>query len=356
MKKTQELEGFVWPEFNSDKERIKFYTQKYKNSSIIEAFNDVYGTKCKNIPLANETPQDFKVGDKIKAMVSSVNKYDTILEVSNAKKPIVSKTNLWKFDKFKQFIPSQPIDMQVVEVKKDKIVVDPLGYLLGDYLNPIIKNPNIQRNINETKPIIVKNLSLTRGGFMGKAVIPNVSEFVGEEYTVDAFIPGSQIVLNVTDDFEKFNGADVCAFIVNYIQSPTNPSKMSLICSVKELIKFTGECNMVSIFKEWCENTRTWDNVKSHVWEGKVTGVINTSKKCGVFVEIPELSITGMVSTPASELVNYKPHQDVSIKLVGFEEETYFNEAAQQKQHVEPYVIEGDILEKCNLKPILEFA
>ena len=28
------------------------------------------------------------------------------------------------------------------------------------------------------------------------------SDFVGEDYTVEAFIPGSQIVLNITDNFE----------------------------------------------------------------------------------------------------------------------------------------------------------
>ena len=54
----------------------------------------------------------------------------------------------------------------------------------------------------------VKDLQWTKGGFTGKAVLPNVSDFVGEDYTVDVFIPGSQIVLNITDNFEQFIGKE----------------------------------------------------------------------------------------------------------------------------------------------------
>jgi ribosomal protein S1 len=229
-------------------------------------------------------------------------------------------------------------------------------------LNPILKDPTIQKkstyipgggyNINVVK---VKNLQLTRGGFMGKAVIPNVSEFVGEEYLVDAFIPGSQIVLNITDDFEQFVGKEVYAFVLNYIPKPGN-SGMSLICSVKEVLKYIGELNMISMFNEWCDETEVWKGILEKTYEGKVTGIINSSKKCGVFVEIPELNITGMVQTKPEELVGYKPHAAVGVKITGFEEELFYNAAANQMQHAEPYVIENGCLKKCSLKPILSFA
>jgi hypothetical protein len=47
-------------------------------------------------------------------------------------------------------------------------------------------------------------LKLSNGGFIGKALVPAVSDFIGEPYYVDAFIPGSQIVLNIESDFSRW--------------------------------------------------------------------------------------------------------------------------------------------------------
>jgi ribosomal protein S1 len=250
----------------------------------------------------------------------------------------------------------------VTRVEKDKVVIDPLVPMVEDWLSPILKDPTIQKVIPnlETgaapKPIKVKDLQLTKGGFTGKAVIPSVSEFVGEDYVMEAFIPGSQIVLNITDNFGKFNGATVDVFVMNYMSKPGSRGEMSLICSAKEVIKFHGEINMIKLFNSWCEDGSVWKAVADMTFEGKVTGVINSAKKCGVFIEIPELSITGMVATKPEELVNYKPHMEVPVKITGFDEETYFDYATQQVQHVLPYEIEDGVLKKCNLKPILQFA
>lgn len=187
-------------------------------------------------------------------------------------------------------------------------------------------------------------------------MIPSISNWVGEDYTIEAFIPGSQIVLNIADDFEEFVGKEVEAFVVNYIPKPGFDGKMSLICSAKEYIKYQGEKNMINAFKDWCEGNEEWKAFEETSYAGKVTGIINSSKKCGVFVEIPELKITGMVSCNPSELVNYKPKDEVRVRITGFDEEMYFNQQAQQMQHVDPYVIKDGALEKCNLKPILRLV
>ena len=63
-----------------------------------------------------------------------------------------------------------------------------------------------------------------------------------------------------------------------------------------------------------------------------------------------------MVKVPADELVNYKPGQDVAVRLISFDEETFYNKEVGQVQHVDPYVIEDGVLVKCNLKPILSFV
>ena len=63
-----------------------------------------------------------------------------------------------------------------------------------------------------------------------------------------------------------------------------------------------------------------------------------------------------MVNVDPSEINNYKSGQAVNVKINGFEETMRYNPAAQQMQHVEPYVIEDGKIKRCNLKPILEFV
>lgn len=357
-----DLETFAWPEFTSDSKRIKAYSQRYKNLSIVEAFESCYNMQVGPVKeMVNYIPRELQVGEIIKTRILSIGKGTVTFDSANYKTSLQSAVNLHKYEKFKHFLPMDELDCVVTRVDKEKAVLDPIAPMVESWMKPILTDPTIQKVIptGEAKigtTIIVKDLQLTKGGFMGKAVVPTASEFVGEDYTIDAFIPGSQIVLNITDNFEQFNGKAVEAFVVNYIPKPGTKSGMSLICSRKEVIKFAGECNMIQIFNSWCDETELWKKVSNTAYDGKVTGVINTSKKCGVFVEIPELSITGMVTTKPEELVNYKPHSDVKVKLTGFDEEMFYNQDVGQRQHVLPYEIENGVLKKCNLKPILQFA
>lgn len=357
-----DLNTFAWPEFNSDSKRIKVYSKRYKNLSIVEAFENYYNL---NLGPCTETvnfiPKPPKIGDTIDVRIVSIGKDKVVFDGGNLKNNLQSAVNLYKYEKFRHFLPMDSIKATVVRIDKDKAVIDPITPMVNEWLTPILKDNSVQKVIPGEDGIIhtsivVKDLQLSNGGFMGKAVVPVASNFVGEDYTIDAFIPGSQIVLNITDDFGQFNGKSVNAFVVNYIPKPGAQNKMSLICSAKEVIKFVGECNMIKIFNSWCEESDLWKQVSNTTFKGKVTGVINTSKKCGVFVEIPDLSITGMVQTKPDELVNYKPHSEVDVKLAGFDEEMFYNASVGQMQHIDPYVIEDGCLKKCNLKPILQFA
>mgnify|MGYP003310100795 FL=1 len=170
------------------------------------------------------------------------------------------------------------------------------------------------------------------------------------------FNPFPYFVLNIENDFTKWEGKEVYAFVTNYINKPNDPSQMSLICSAKEYLKFHGDLNMVKLFKACCENNEIWQHHINHTFNGKVTGIINSSKKCGVFVEIPELLITGMIPMKPEELVKYKPQMEVGVKLVDFEEDTYFDPVVQQLRHNEPYKIENGILREVNVKPVLALA
>ena len=361
------LADFYWPEYNSDSKRIKVFSKVYKDMTISEAFAEHYNLTFKSMPEAvNQVPKDLRVGDIISTHIRSIEKGRVTFDTGNIKANVQSSVNLYRYEKLRHFLPMDEVKAVVTRVDKDKVVIDPLTPMIEDWLGPILKDTTIQKVIPnpETgttyKPIKVKDLQLTKGGFMGKAVIPSVSEFVGEDYVMEAFIPGSQIVLNITEDFEQFNGQTVDAFVMNYMSKPGSRGEMSLICSAKEVIKFRGELDMIKLFNSWCEDGNVWKSIADMTFTGKVTGVLGKSaksaKKCGVFVEIPELSITGMVATKPEDLVKYKPHTEIAVKLTGFDEETYFDHTTQQVQHVMPYEIEDGVLKKCNLKPILQFA
>jgi ribosomal protein S1 len=350
------LEAFVWPEFGSDSLRIKAYSKRYKNLSITEAFEAAYNVEIGPVrAIVNQTPGEVKVGDEMLLNILSITKNHVEFDGGNQKTPIVSSINLYKYDRFKKFLPLEPVKALVMNVTKDRITVDPIAPLVNSYLDPILANKNVQKVIGAPKSVRVKDLQWTKGGFTGKAVLPNVSDFVGEDYTVDVFIPGSQIVLNITDNFEQFIGKEVDTFIINYMQKPGSNS-LSLIASAKELIKFRGECKLIELFNSWCEESDLWKNFTNTPVEGRVTGVINSSKKCGVFVEIPSLDMTGLVPVEADQLVNYKTDSLVQVKLTGFDEEKKYNSITKQMEHVEPYLIEDGCLMRCNIKPVLTFA
>lgn len=356
MSKTNVTEAFVWPEFNSDSKRIKAYSKRYKNMSIPEAFENAYNIKLKEFsPIVNEVPSEVKIGDELKFRIISISKNHIEFDAGNHKAQIVSSVNLHKYNRFKHNLPLDPVKVIVMNIKKDKIVVDPLAPVINDYLTPILKDKNVQKVIGKPMSVRVKDLQLTKGGFTGKAVLPTVSEFVGEEYTVDVFIPGSQIVLNITDNFERFVGGEVDAFIINYMTKPGS-NTLSLIASAKELIKFRGECKLIELFNAWCDESQYWQEFSQKPLEGKVTGVINSANKCGVFVEIPSMDMTGLVPIEADKLVNYKVNSTVNVRITDFDEEKKFNPITKQLEHVEPYIIEDGILVNCNLKPVLVFA
>lgn len=364
MKKPKKTEEFVWPEYRTDRERIKAYSNKFKNKTIGEAFSDVYKLNLPHADSYNDTPHELQVGDMVYARITNIEKNRVDFDTSKFKSTVLSNCNLYKYDKFKHFLPTDEIKLKVTNKIRDRIYVDVLQPMIDDFVLPRVNTPWIQKDIDNIIPVRVENLQLTQGGFIGKAVIPNVTDFIGQKYTVDAFIPGSQIVLNITRDFESFIGKSVDTFIINYMMKPGEDNKMSLVCSAKEYIKTYGEINMIYMFKHWLDDDEEWKEISSKRVTGIVTGTINSSKrfgenvikKCGIFVEIPEWSMTGMVLTDPDILKNYKAGDEVLVQMDKFEETLKYNPLVQQMQHIEPYVIEDNKIKRCNLKPVLKFA
>lgn len=337
------MQEFIWPAFKNEKERIRHYSALFKNTGYVYGHNQIYKDHVKTeSPLV---PKDYVVGDVVDLRILEVSKDKVVFDTKCFKTNVRTKNNLNNFK-----LPL-PYDTQgrVVRIQNGEMVVDILGLVEQQSLSDIIANKADQYHTKLDKSYQVLNLRLVRGGFLGDLVLHDVADIVGEAYTTPAFIPGSQIVLNRTDNFDKHVGTNVRAFI----SSVSNQG--NVICSVKDYLQHQGNMNIIRLFNNWCEK-ESWDAIKDIVYDGKVTGVINSNSKCGVFVEIPSLNITGMITTAADELVYYKPHQSVRVRIDSFLESTTFNPDVQQRQRELPYCIEDDILKYVTVKPILKFA
>lgn len=350
-------ENFVFPQFTRERDRIKFNTERYKNVSISQAFEIEYDCKFADLnQVVDTTPSKIEIGDTITTKIISISPRTgtPVFDNINIKDNIVCKNDMLKYNNFK-FNNNTPLEMTIISKT-------PQGDYVGDIIKPIydkwinekMSNLQNQYKVKNYKPVTCYDLQHTEGGYMCKINVSPVEDFIGESYMIDAFIPGSQIVLNIETDFAKWNNQTVEAVITNYIK--TNNGKMSIICSRKNHLRHLGNLNMVQLYKDWTENNGQWQAFNKTALQGRVTGVINSSKKCGVFVEIPSLSITGMVMSTPEEIVKYKPNQMVNVKISEFEENTFFNKEVGQLQHNAPYVINDDVLKQINIRPILKFA
>ncbi len=343
---------FDWSGLGSDMERIRYNSKKFKDISVSEAFYKSVKKRPKKVkPIANDVPTDVKIGSRISVSILSVSKGNTVFDAGNIKDPVASTVDLYKFPTFKKFLPKDPIEVIVVDKRKGTLYVDPIRPLYNHWEEHIQKKDE-QYSMLKDESIEVKNLRWVPGGFIGQVDVPQISEFTGQPFLVDAFIPGSQIVLNIERDFDRWIGKSVRAFVTN----PPSASGRSVVCSVKKYLENKGNIFKINLFKSWTEDGELWKANENVIYDGVVTGVIHSSKKCGVFVELPSCNITGLVKEEPEKLSEYHPGDHVPVKITSFDELKHYDPLADQLKHVIPYVVKDGIILECNLKPVLEFA
>lgn len=336
---------------------VKMRTKAYANLTITEAFNKAYGTNVSEdlAERANQTPTELRVGQMIPLRIASITKFGTTFDCSATKQVIETRNNFYHYEKMREHVPAESLEARVIDVNANRVMVDLFGPMVEKELNAITSEPWRQNIVNgEIPSVVVKNLHMVRGGFKGHVVLNGISNFLGDDYELDAFIPGSQICLNITDDFEQYEGQTVRAMILSSSIGP-NGSR-SVVCSVKRLLQHQGNLKLMEIHSMWCDQEGAWKEFSQKVFEAKVTGVINSSKQCGVFVEIPELNITGMIRKPADELVNYTMGMSIQVSFDTMDETLEYNDAVGQFQHLPPFEIEDGVLKKVNIKPIFKQA
>lgn len=340
-----------WPEFKTEKERIRAYSKRYANTPISEAMCGIKEETI-NIPQLPVTPV---VNGIYKARITKHGDYVSVHGLS-AKEQVICRNNLKRYTNME--MTDREIDVKVVSIDKlrQTITIDVLQPLFENWINSIMEDKTIQYNVKAPKIVSVSNLRLGNGGFIGKAEIQAISEFIGEPYYVDAFIPGSQIVLNIESDFNRWNGATVDTFVAGYTTRPDSVNQMSLICSRKALLNFSGNLTKIELYGDYCIQGKKWKSFTKSSFVGTVTGVINSSKKCGVFVELPLFNITGMINIEPERLVEFKAGDEVSVRITDFEQMLEYDPSTGNMVHQEPYKIENGCLKSCILKPVLELA
>lgn len=343
--------------FKNERERIRYNTQKYSNCTLAEAFAKGTGAKVSKIADVLPTAK-LEVNETIKLNVLGVSKGSVELDNTNLKCEVQFAVDLSRYPKFGEGAKyPMEIAAKIVEKKKgNTIVVNPLAGAYDQFIEKYSdKNIGKQYDLKKPRTVLVKNLQNNNGGFSGDLVIPEVSELTGKEITVKAFIPGSQIVANIEKDFSKWVGKDVECFVTTVINpKDMHPgSNISFICSRKSYLRHLGNTNTVNLFKAWTEENDTWKKAQKRVYDGSVTGIINTAKKKGVFVEIPELNITTLVAETAEKLAEYKAGDGVKLQITSFEEP--MRETDLGLQHDMPYKIDRGVLLECKVRPIFQF-
>ena len=159
---------FDWSFALTDKERIRENSRKYKDLSVVEAFSKAYKKRLKKVKeIANSVPDDVKIGSTLKVDILSVSKGHTVFDAGNLKEPIASTVDLWKFPVFKKFLPSEPIDVIVVDKRMGTLYVDPILPIMRKWEDSIADTKR-QYTLATDESIEVSDLQWVPGGFIGK--------------------------------------------------------------------------------------------------------------------------------------------------------------------------------------------
>jgi len=364
MKKKQQegVSNFKW-EGSSDQERIKTLTDRYKDVEISEAFADYYKLdSLKKIKKHLETPPTFEVGEYVTLTIRGLDKKQIIFDQTNFKEDIKCTVNLSQYPRFKELSGPVELTCRVVSKTDNSVLVDPIYWFYDQFLKKYVNDLNYQYNIKDRfEPFVAKNIQLVRGrdgqivrgGFMGSLRLDSASDFFGKDIFLDVFIPGSQIVVNVEKDFERWVGQDVPFYIINLIEKPGTDNKV-VVGSPKEYYRLNSRIALMDIFNHYCMDDDVWKELTKKELDGIVTGVVHTASKCGVFVEADNQ--TGMIECDPDEIMKYKSGQSVKVKYNGFNELKKYNPMVDQYQHIEAYSVEDGILKKFNLKVTFKFA
>lgn len=341
----------VFNDFKSDKERLKYMKENYGNIDLIKSFEIFYGTKVSSAVKKSKTINiipNIVVGNVYEGTVASFNHRGITFEIPGVKEEILSKETFSDcFDEVQNYLMNHngKLMFEVREKRNGKYYVSVINayYRIWQQL--------IERCIASETPINVHIDDLVRGGYLCHTNIWPINELTGKNYTSSVFIPGSLIVLNIESDFNKWIGEDVDIIPQKFTHyRPVGaPAENSLVGSRKRLLQLEGFKNIHEIYTRMKLATMPGARYTPEVFEGTVTGIINSSKKTGAFVELDNKYITGLLPLNSESLYGFHPGDKIKVTVKEWE----------CQPDKEPFVFDKkntSKVYKCHLRPVFELA
>lgn len=338
--------------FYNDKDRIKFNSRAFADMSIAKAFSKTYG-----IQLSDDTKKDkamntvtnIELGQLYLGEVKNFGKDILTFVIPGVKEELVCKENFnSSIDVIRNYLMTHnnQLMFEVREKKNNTYFVSVCNGYFRYWMH------QIENDIQKETPISVHIDEVVKGGFMAHVNIDPLVEITGKEYTNSVFIPGSQIVLNIEKDFERWVDQDVDIIpqkVVDFKRDyVTGCIEKSIVGSRKRLLQLDGYQNLYDL---WLKErlAKKNDNVtyERPVLDGHVTGIINSAKKQGVFVELDGMNITGLMPIDPSKLLDYHPGDPIQVKIKEFE--------VQEGKDAFKTTRKGKVV-VCNTRPVFELA
>lgn len=340
----QERPSFDWGTMVNEGKRVKHFTEKFKSKSLIESFESVYPELClSGVAFKNDVNtvhKELQPGEIVDLEISTLGKTSTTFSAFGVKENIASRQVLSKYAAIKNALAENPghplsVTAQIISNEKGQVYVDVVKPIYNDWVKQVLSSSSKQLGIVQT----VEDLQLVRGGYVGKINVKNVESLTGNPYYVDAFIPGSQIALNIEKDFDKWVGKSVDVFVTNQSIKGDNES---FVCSRKNVLQFMGSTYLIQLYNL----LEMGGELSKDPTQGVITGILHSAKICGVFVEVPSLNITGLVEMPAKELASHGFGKEVTVQLLKLDVPS--NQVA--------YKVNKGKLVYCNIKPVFKLV
>ena len=341
----------VFNDFKSDKERIKYMKENYGDMDLAKSFEIFYGMKVSSAAKKSKTINTITtivVGNVYEGTVASFNHRGITFEIPGVKEEILSKETFSDcFDEVQNYLMNHngKLMFEVREKRNGKYYVSVINayYRIWQQL--------IERCIASETPINVHIDDLVRGGYLCHTDIWPINELTGKNYTSSVFIPGSLIVLNIESDFNKWIGKDVDIIPQKFThyRPAVAPAENSLVGSRKRLLQLEGFKNIHEIYTRMKLATMPGARYTPEVFEGTVTGIINSSKKTGAFVELDNKYITGLLPLNSESLYGFHPGDKIKVTVKEWE----------CQPDKEPFVFDKkntSQVYKCHLRPVFELA
>lgn len=340
-----------FPLFKSNGERLRYMKEAYSNMSIAKAFSIFYGTELSNEIKSNKTINQvtlIELGELYTGEVKELTKTHISFYIPGVKEEIICRENFAScIDQIEAYLlaHNNKLLFEVREKRDNAYIVSVIRGYYRSWTNYIKKcmqtRAGIEVHIDE----------LVQGGYVCHTTIDPLNELTGKNYTHSVFIPGSQIVLNIERDFEQWVGKDVTIVPQKFVEFRKNfrtgETENSLVGSRKKILQMKGERNLQDMYSIYLLSQKENVTYESNSYTGVVTGVINSTKKTGIFVELDDMCITGLMPVDVSEVLDYKPGDRITVKIKEFE----------VQNGKEPFVYnkKGNIIE-CNTRPVFELA